>query len=101
MLKPKIGDTILVKGIVKGIFSDRSILYITNNGICVSANLEDVTEVIPKPWEPKVGEKIKHTSYPKTYEIIGLWKNKVWVTDGDVTWGSNLTDIKKFYTCVD
>lgn len=103
MLTPKVGDTVVVRGVV--LTAPTGFVYIKTSGSMgeLLVSLDRITEVIPKPWEPAVGDTVVNSVSHSRYVIGCLHGDKT-----ALSWGTNgisivsLDDLKKAYKlCVD
>lgn len=76
MEKPSIGDTVIIKGVIKSFSSMGATAHIDTGTFrlgLLTCSVERIAEVIPKPWEPKVGDTVwlseGHTPY-RGYTIL-------------------------------
>lgn len=93
MLKPKIGDTIIIEGIVseirRGWSSDgEDVVYFTTPGILhqsTGVDVRRIKEIIPKPWTPTVGDKVNvvgKMSLSEGYTILNIHGNGSMMSNG-------------------
>lgn len=80
---PEVGDTIIIRGIVTEItpsYDGSIVKYIDQNGSEGRVLASRISEVIPKPWEPKAGDRVKYLqSNICIYTILGLDGNSAWI----------------------
>lgn len=64
----EIGDTVIIRGVITGINPTIGMVKIKTNDDCPASILfvsaSRISEIIPKPWEPKVGELARYCSAP-------------------------------------
>lgn len=55
-----VGDTVVIRGVVTGVVGGKYayVRYITSEGRERSSYIDSVFEVIPKPWEPVIGDPV-------------------------------------------
>lgn len=59
MKKPEVGDTVVIHGTVTRV-TDKCVFYDSKIGHHrLIENMEDLEDVIPKPWGPKVGDEVR------------------------------------------
>lgn len=75
LLDAKVGDTVLIKGVVT---QSGSLVGINIEGCALIylGNHRECEQITPKPWEPKVGDIVSRVDYP-------LWAYKVLFIDLD------------------
>lgn len=106
--QPKIGDTFIIRGIithVDSVFFRYSQDH--NQGQSCLMPLDRISEVIPKPWEPKVGDQIRYnTGGAFIYTIQAIIQDRIWVdwvASNGIRSDSIIHDFKKenYTLCVD
>lgn len=66
VIKPQVGDTIIIEGIVTGVSGGLFSFETTPNNVQMPYNqkyghtmhISRIKEIIPKPWEPKTGDLV-------------------------------------------
>lgn len=102
MKTPNIGDTVVIRGVVTSVHpvisnSAHSYLYYRDKlDNLRSVYIECVDEVIPKPWEPRVGDKLQYLNTLSNVEFRGEVDGK-WVLKNS-SGGLYVTDTKDNYT---
>lgn len=78
--RPEVGDTVVTRGVVIGPSSYNEDVFLVKLGTDVKTylSIKHITEVIPKPWEPKVGDKIRHKDGGQIYTIKALVDDQAW-----------------------
>lgn len=79
--RPEIGDTVIIRGIVCA-FTDYpgGFRFCQDGGIASPVlDLSRISEVIPKPWEPKAGDRMRYNTGTFIYTIQAIFQDKVWV----------------------
>lgn len=108
MLRPKVGDTVILKGRVRSIsgnsFSfNQDVEVFGKPAESLFLHMSRIDEIVPKPWVPKSGDRIinKATTTNIIYTLI-------WVKDGEVgyvvwdQWDEPLKiNFKDYALCVD
>lgn len=108
--RPEVGDTVIIRGTVCDIDAHYFSMY-TSSGqdskTLMYVSYAREFEVIPKPWEPKVGDRIRYNSGSTfVYTIRAIVQDKVWVnwlTYCGTCHDSIIYDFKKedYTLCVD
>lgn len=85
----QVGDTVVLTGIVDSIANDGEMIYIEFPGSSYFKGLVSSTEadIIPKPWEPKVGEEVDvvgRISLDVGYTILNIHGDGRPLYDGNV-----------------
>jgi len=108
--EPRVGDTVTLKGEVVSYSSTELFLVkFENNGKSVSVwfNKKAFLEVAPKPWEPKVGDRVvlKDRKGGMIYKIIALDEDDAWALGTDSRGGTCRAVIyglkSRYEPCVD
>lgn len=80
----KIGDTVTLTGIVRtSTLENKDLVFVDFPGCSYIKGLTPEThvdQIIPKPWEPKVGDKVrnKHGNDNVIYTIIAFHNGSAW-----------------------
>lgn len=78
MLTPKVGDTVIIKGVVRNDDIGTQSVAIEVGPVrprLIYVHYDAITDVIPAPWEPKVGDRVNWkstTNYPAPMRAVTL-----------------------------
>lgn len=80
----KVGDTITLSGVVRSnAHDDRDhLIYIDFPGCSYAKGITPgthVDQIIPKPWEPAVGDNVKYRNGTITHEVRGFVDDQIGV----------------------
>lgn len=79
MKKPEVGDTVVIHGTVTRV-TDKCVFYDSKIGHHrLIENMEDLEDVIPKPWVPEVGGRVKLLGGNFTHEILAIDGNSAFI----------------------
>lgn len=75
---PKIGDTVVIRGVARSVGVYHTRVDVPGKGNFI-INTDQIDEIIPTPWVPKAGDKVRFIPYDDMrYEIIALYDHKAW-----------------------
>lgn len=103
MLTPKIGDAVIIEGVVTEVISGD--FKITTPGMGEYPHLihtDRIKEIVPKLWVPAVGDKCVCHNFSVIYTILSLYENYVWISWSKDSFSTiSLNSLKENYTlCV-
>lgn len=112
--RPEVGDTVVVRGVVLSVAPTFCYIRTDDESSQLGISFERISEIIPKPWEPKVGDQIRYNVGDQIryntgafiYTIQAIIQDRIWVAwvaSNGIRSDSIIHDFKKenYTLCVD
>lgn len=78
-MTPKVGDTVVIKAIVDSVGSGCFSIQLRDDSGRTWVNNKVITEIIPAPLVPKIGDVLRFNGAGIRYKILGLHDGLIWV----------------------